>query len=86
MPGNGVTSHGHANLQKSVAQERCCGNGHGRMLLIGWKIYRLIGHCLDVDLSKLQPYAVYVFAKTIAEQELWKFADEHPEIDVTTSK
>jgi len=27
---------------------------------------------------------IYGAVKTIAEQELWKFADEHPEIDVTT--
>lgn len=28
---------------------------------------------------------IYAAVKTIAEQQLWKFADEHPEIDVTTS-
>lgn len=27
----------------------------------------------------------YGAAKNIAEQELWKFADEHPEMDITTS-
>lgn len=28
---------------------------------------------------------VYGAAKTLAEREIWKFAEEHPEIDVTTS-
>ena len=28
---------------------------------------------------------VYGAAKTIAEQEVWKYAEAHPEIDVTSS-
>ncbi len=32
-----------------------------------------------------EAFWIYGAVKTIAEQELWKFADEHPEIDVTTS-
>lgn len=28
---------------------------------------------------------VYGAVKTIAERELWKFADVHPEVDITTS-
>ena len=31
------------------------------------------------------PIWIYGAVKTIAEQQLWKFADEHPEIDITTS-
>ena len=27
----------------------------------------------------------YMAGKTFAEREIWKYADEHPEIDVTTS-
>jgi len=30
------------------------------------------------------PLWIYNAAKTIAEQEIWKFADEHPEVDITT--
>ena len=29
---------------------------------------------------------VYSASKAIAERELWKFADAHPEVDITTSK
>ena len=32
------------------------------------------------------PIWVYSAAKTIAEQEVWKFAEAHPEIDITTGK
>lgn len=31
-------------------------------------------------------FEVYGTAKTVAERELWKFADAHPEIDITTSE
>ncbi|TDL27090.1 NAD-P-binding protein [Rickenella mellea] len=36
-----------------------------------------------LDGTRTQGWA-YAAAKTIAEQEVWKFADEHPEIDITT--
>ena len=32
------------------------------------------------------PAWIYSAAKTVAEQEVWKFADEHPEIDITARK
>jgi len=28
----------------------------------------------------------YGYAKTTAERELWKFTDEHPDLDVTSRK
>ena len=31
-------------------------------------------------------FLVYGASKTLAEQALWKFADVHPEIDITTCK
>lgn len=31
------------------------------------------------------PWAVYTASKAVAEKEIWKFADEHKDIDVTTS-
>ncbi|KAL6808586.1 hypothetical protein V8C40DRAFT_278805 [Trichoderma camerunense] len=31
------------------------------------------------------PVWLHGAAKSLAEQEIWKFADEHPEVDVTTS-
>ncbi|KAH8114399.1 NAD(P)-binding protein [Phellopilus nigrolimitatus] len=34
--------------------------------------------------GKHHPLWVYSGAKTISEQEVWKFADEHPEVDITT--
>ena len=35
-------------------------------------------------LSSGNPVLVYTVAKTQAEQSLWKFADEHPELNLTT--
>ncbi|KAI0043830.1 NAD(P)-binding protein, partial [Auriscalpium vulgare] len=32
----------------------------------------------------VDPWTVYVIGKTLAEQEVWKFADEHKDYDVTT--
>ena len=32
------------------------------------------------------PMFVYAAAKTLAEKEVWKFASEHPDIDVATSE
>lgn len=29
---------------------------------------------------------VYAASKAVAERELWKFADAHPEVDITTSQ
>lgn len=31
------------------------------------------------------PMWVYATTKTLAEREIWKFAEEHPEVDITTS-
>lgn len=31
-------------------------------------------------------FTVYIVSKTLAEQKLWNFANEHPEIDITTSE
>lgn len=28
---------------------------------------------------------IYGATKTVSEREVWKFAEEHPEIDITTS-
>lgn len=28
----------------------------------------------------------YAYSKTQAERDLWTFADEHPHVDITTSK
>lgn len=32
------------------------------------------------------PFFVYCTSKKLAEEEVWKFADVHPEIEVTASK
>ena len=30
-------------------------------------------------------WTIYSATKTVSEREVWKFAEEHPEIDITTS-
>ena len=40
----------------------------------------------DLKASVGNPMLTYTIAKTLAEREVWKFADEHPEIDITTSE
>ena len=40
----------------------------------------------DISKEETNTFVLYQAAKTVAERELWKFADEHPEIDITTSK
>ena len=37
----------------------------------------------DLDGTR-DPGFIYSAAKTAAEREVWKFADEHPDVDVTT--
>jgi len=37
----------------------------------------------DVLASHHHPWWVYSASKAIAEREVWKFADEHPEVDFT---
>lgn len=32
----------------------------------------------------LSPMSVYAASKSLAEKEIWKFAEAHPEISVTT--
>jgi hypothetical protein len=41
----------------------------------------------EIDLSPSSPGQAYVYqtAKTAAEKKLWELADQHPEIDLTTS-
>lgn len=38
------------------------------------------------DAKGQNEFHVYGIAKTVAERELWKFAEVHPELDITTSK
>jgi nucleoside-diphosphate-sugar epimerase len=32
------------------------------------------------------PWVAYHIAKTVAEKRVWQLADEHPEVDISTSK
>lgn len=36
--------------------------------------------------GKHNPFWVYCAVKALSERAVWKFADEHPEIDISTSK
>ena len=38
------------------------------------------------DIENQNEFHIYGVAKTVAERELWKFADAHPEVDITTSE
>jgi len=39
----------------------------------------------EIAMGSGSPVLVYTVAKTQAEQALWKFAEEHPELNLTTS-
>lgn len=39
----------------------------------------------EIAVGSGNPVLVYTVAKTQAEQALWKFAEEHPELNLTTS-
>ena len=41
---------------------------------------------IDISETSPGPMYVYVTAKTAAEKKVWEIADQHPEVDVTTSK
>ena len=36
--------------------------------------------------SEHEPFWVYCTAKVVSEKEVWKFAEAHPQMDVTTSE
>jgi hypothetical protein len=51
-------------------------------MLIDWNP---VNESVIPELSPEVAFPIYAVAKTITERRLWKFVDEHPDFDVTTS-